>query len=151
MTLRGRITSLADLADEIKTELQNARESARTMMEHVCKLGELLDTAKHAVEHGNWESWLRDNFAITRQTAAGYMRLAKHRDQIKPDVPIREALRMIAKPRPGKRVLHSPAEPSPSQIARDLIKRYGSEKAITIANAILQPRPRRRLKQTNGS
>ena len=94
-----RANTLARLADQIGAELKAAREAAMTSLQHAIKAGELLIQAKAAIGHGNYEHWLRTNLGISKQTAAGYVRLFKNRDQIEDGMPLRDALKAIAEPR----------------------------------------------------
>ena len=103
-----RATTLTRLAGEIGAELAAAREHAMTAIQHAMNAGKLLIEAKAAIGHGNYEHWLRTNLGISKQTAAGYVRLFKNRDQIEEGMPLREALKAIAEPRPVIRLTSIP-------------------------------------------
>src|SRR5205814_544228 len=44
--------------------------------------GDGLLEAKQALDHGQWDDWLSDNFALSDRTARLYMQLAGHRARI---------------------------------------------------------------------
>lgn len=92
---------LSSLAGEIRTEVDAAERDLKSGLAHAIRAGELLTEAKDTCKHGEWLPWLADNFAFTRQTASGYMRLARHRDQMEgtPSIPIDAALKQLAAPR----------------------------------------------------
>lgn len=49
----------------------------KTMLESCIKQGKLLNEAKQIVMHGDWQSWLKENFYHSERTAEIYMRLAR--------------------------------------------------------------------------
>ena len=74
--------------------------------EHFLRVGELLLRAKDVAGHGKWTDWLLSNTAISETAARGYMRMAEEypnldaeKRQRVADLPWREALKAIAKPR----------------------------------------------------
>lgn len=86
-------------------------DSERSALKHAIIAGELLPSAKAAVGHGNWESWLAANCPnISPRTARLYMDLAEHDEEIEKaaeengntvaDLSIRGARKLITKKRP---------------------------------------------------
>jgi hypothetical protein len=45
-------------------------------------VGDRLLEAKKALDHGQWDDWLSDNFALSDRTARQYMQLAGHRKRV---------------------------------------------------------------------
>jgi hypothetical protein len=87
-TLRRR--SLDELVKVIKTEVNAIIDAERSIIEtqkkigvHYMRVGEALNEAKSVVKHGEWASWLKDNFAtISERSAQRYMELATGRPTI---------------------------------------------------------------------
>jgi hypothetical protein len=61
-----------------KSELQMGNAAGR---EHYIEAGRMLNESKGKVPYGGWVRWLHKNFALARQTAAEYMRLARMADE----------------------------------------------------------------------
>jgi hypothetical protein len=75
--------SLPWLATQINLENQ-AAGSALAGLDHALKCGELLNTAKRKVRHGEWGDWLAENCPdVSERSAQVYRRLADHIDLIK--------------------------------------------------------------------
>jgi len=70
--------------------------------------GALLADAKIRIGRGNWKTWLTNHFEATDRIAQMYMRLWKHRAEIREvqkrnavsGLSIREALKLVAEPKP---------------------------------------------------
>ena len=62
--------SLTELKVEIKFHLEQ-------MAGHAVEIGKLLIQAKEQVAHGDWQSWLTDNFNLKRQSAQNFMKIAE--------------------------------------------------------------------------
>jgi hypothetical protein len=58
----------------IKQELQAGNDAG---LEHYRRAGEMLIEAKEQIGHGGWAGWLRNNFHLSQQTAASYMKLVE--------------------------------------------------------------------------
>src|SRR5688572_32359582 len=72
-----------NLAAEINAAHARAFGKAREALEHARRAGELLLQAKAAVGHGQWLPWLKTHCSsFSERTSQGYMRLAKHWDEI---------------------------------------------------------------------
>lgn len=68
-------------ANEIATEINLIKRETWETCREICarsaiKIGGLLNEAKAAVGHGNWENWLRDNVDYSISTAQRLMKLA---------------------------------------------------------------------------
>jgi hypothetical protein len=75
----------------------------RQAVEHAIAAGELLIEAKKQVKHGEWQTWLMANCDISERTVQAYMKLARaplEKRNAVADLPLREALASIAKPKP---------------------------------------------------
>ena len=95
----------ADVIAKINEAIAAAERNARTAMDHAIFAGNLLNTAKSMVEHGEWHAWLEDHVAVAPRTAQAYMRLARKLQELPAeeaqrvaDLPLREAVKAIATP-----------------------------------------------------
>jgi 16S rRNA G966 N2-methylase RsmD len=81
----GLAKSLEVLAAEIRAEHQAFLRSARTTLEHGIRCGELLTQAKRQLRHGGWLPWLEREFgdSLSVRTAQEYMRVFRHRDELR--------------------------------------------------------------------
>ena len=68
---------LAALADEINSAHRACDDALRAGLNHAVRAGELLVEAKSRVKHGEWGSWLGDNFEGSARTAQAYMKVAR--------------------------------------------------------------------------
>lgn len=68
---------LTALADEINEEHRACDEALRAGLNHAVRAGELLAEAKGRVKHGEWGSWLEENFEGSARTAQAYMKVAR--------------------------------------------------------------------------
>jgi len=77
--------SLDTLAREITEEHRAFLGSVRTTLEHGIRCGELLTEAKRQCKHGTSLPWLDRKFAgsLSVRAAQDYMRLYKHRDELR--------------------------------------------------------------------
>jgi hypothetical protein len=95
---------LLDLRTGINDAHAEAERAFLAGMQHVFRAGELLLAAKVKIPHGEWEAWLAANIHASARTCRGYMQLAalgaEERRRVA-DLPLREALRTIAKERRG--------------------------------------------------
>lgn len=98
-------TPLLALAADINSVVAAANLHAQSALQAALKAGHLLTQAKEQVEHGNWETWLTSNCAVSPRTARAYMRLAKQwtdlhveERQRVAELPLREAIRAISTP-----------------------------------------------------
>lgn len=62
--------TLSELKVEIKFHLGQ-------MAGHAIEIGRLLIQAKEQVNHGEWQSWLEDNFNLTSRSARNFMKVAE--------------------------------------------------------------------------
>jgi hypothetical protein len=99
--------SLPDLARAIQREHDAVRTCVAEGLEHARRAGELLRQAKAALPHGDWLPWLEKHCDVSARTAQAYMRIADRwqtleaaKAQRVADLPLREALALLAEPRP---------------------------------------------------
>jgi hypothetical protein len=73
---------LAALAKQINKSHAAVERHASDCLERARQTGALLLQAKGACGHGGWVNWLKANVKFSQQSAATYMRLARHWEQI---------------------------------------------------------------------
>lgn len=116
-----KIEELAQLANELHSEVES---HLRTGLLKAKRCGEVLIEAKSKVKHGEWMTWITNNFHASHQTACAYIRIAKHWQRLeplieKPDVfgaieTIDHALKLISKYKPS--TMTSQAEPVHTEV-----------------------------------
>lgn len=74
--VRVDAAGLENLAAEINEEHRLCEAALRNGLAHALKAGEMLVEAKSHTRHGEWGSWLADNFDGSERTAQAYLRLA---------------------------------------------------------------------------
>lgn len=90
------------LAAEINRAHDLACRAAQTTLDHAIAVGERLNEAKAILGHGKWLPWLAENCDFSERMARNYMRLAKHKDEVKSksatvaDLTVRAALDSLA-------------------------------------------------------
>lgn len=115
---------LAQLADEIRTEMELAERLFATSLDHAMNAGDCLLEAQTLVQRGMWSFWLKDNFNLTSQTARTYMRVAANRERVEGLPTIRAAMRQIDEgmltddPRP-EGVRRLPSETAAPRLSRE--------------------------------
>lgn len=96
-----RVLSLSKLADEANKEHAEVVKSGLSMLQHARACGNYLLQAKHAIGHGGWLSWVRDNFRATPRTAQRYMRIAERWEDLRlnatrvSDLSVRGAVKLL--------------------------------------------------------
>jgi hypothetical protein len=93
---------LAPLPAQIDAAIDDVKTNAAGMVRAAVRAGQLLQRAKVAVPHGEWDAWLRTNCTVAPRTAQAYMRLctklgelpAEMRNAVA-DLPLREAMKAI--------------------------------------------------------
>jgi hypothetical protein len=76
------LARLTVLATEIKAKLTLARRHGQATLSALMDVGDRLMEAKKALDHGQWDDWLSDNFELSDRTARLYMQLAGHRARV---------------------------------------------------------------------
>lgn len=76
--------TLRELADEANREHEATESSMLDVLSHAIAAGKALLEAKNRTLHGEWQAWLEQNFAGSRETASRYMRLAYYEDVVLP-------------------------------------------------------------------
>jgi hypothetical protein len=143
VTTTSAIT-LDTLAAGIRQEVEAAEADFQSAVAHAVRAGELLIEAKATVGHGGWIPWLERNFAFTRQTASGYMRLAKHPDHMEGAPSISVALKQIAPPK-AEPTSAPVTEPSGSRAKTTMCRRC--ERRVRIDRPHKCPETRRQLEE----
>src|SRR5262245_56131376 len=101
--------SSVDPASEINREHQLARAAFQRGLEHARRCGELLIREKDRLDHGQFLPWLREHCEFSERMASGYMRIARKWPTLEArledrqrvaDLPVREALALLADPKP---------------------------------------------------
>jgi hypothetical protein len=73
---------LTDLVAELNAEFRATYYHAQSAVIHSLRMGELLVEAKKRIPHGEWYSWLAENFEGTPRHAQNFMRLYRERDKL---------------------------------------------------------------------
>src|SRR5262249_29468891 len=71
-----------ELVKGVKEALSFMVTSFQNSVKHAIRAGELLTEAKSRLQHGEFGSWLEENFNLSRATATRYMKLAEKRKEI---------------------------------------------------------------------
>ncbi|MDP9437836.1 MAG: DUF3102 domain-containing protein [Actinomycetota bacterium] len=105
MSIEKRTADLTTLADRVNAEHRACDEAVGAALGHAINAGELLLEAKGRIKHGEWGSWVRDNFEGSARTAQAYMKVARElpglegtKAQRVADLSFREALRELSSP-----------------------------------------------------
>jgi hypothetical protein len=95
--------SISELTGRIQDEYEASRQSAHDAVQHAINVGLLLNQSRGVIKHGQWESWVDDNFEFTTRTAQNYMRLAGNAGLIEEAkakrvslLTVRDALQVVA-------------------------------------------------------
>ena len=91
-----RERTLAQLAKDIRRNVEAADAHWASAVEAAIAAGQDLTEVKARLEHGKWLPWLEANFPKDATTARDYMRLAAHADEIEGAPSLRRALRELA-------------------------------------------------------
>jgi hypothetical protein len=98
------VSTLTTLAQEINEEHRRATSAVSEALAHARRAGQLLAEAKAQLPHGDWLPWLEANCEVSERSAQAYMRIANNWPELEKsaavaDLPMRDALRMLAAPR----------------------------------------------------
>lgn len=114
------LVRLLDLATQINAEHDAAGAAMSSALSHAVNAGRLLIEAKGTVDHGEWADWLSDNVTFTDRTARRYVQLATQLPELEAisghavsDLPVREALKLLAKPKATAKTPRAPKETPP--------------------------------------
>ena len=116
--------------DELAVRINREHEAAVKLLtdglERANTCGDLLIQAKRFFAHGHWLPWLREHCEVSERTAHLYMRLSRHADEIRNrcgfDVSVREAVALIAKPRPAETADPEIADPAEMPDPRETLQ-----------------------------
>jgi len=70
------------LAEQANRHHADAQAKAQEAVQHAIEAGRLLTEAKAQVAHGQWSTWLADNFIGSARTAREYMKLSTRLDAL---------------------------------------------------------------------
>ncbi len=114
--------NLETLAERINAEHRACDDALRSGLRHAVNAGGLLTEAKERVDHGEWGSWLADNFEGSTRTAQAYMKVSREvpnldaaKAQRVADLSFRGALAELSAPLEEK---PEPASPEPVDLPR---------------------------------
>lgn len=117
--MNQQLISLDVLALRINEQQDKIELAWGITLERAKEAGELLIEAKRLVGHGKWLPWLETNCRVCASMAEKYVKIAKGWDVLAggdtehvPNLSIRDAVKLLAKPRPAK-------EPEPTTIDAD--------------------------------
>lgn len=94
---------------KLRFHTEQMRACENSYVEHAYEVGCILIDQKANLNHGDWLEWLKDNWTLTRRSAADYISLAKlERSKVIECESIREAKKLIPKKAKsnGKRASH---------------------------------------------
>lgn len=122
------------LAEDINEQHRLCEAAVGTALSHAMEAGSLLQEAKAGVKHGEWGTWLAENFEGSDRTARAYMRVHANRDEIEEKrqsstvLSLDGALDSIAAPKADERVTPDTKD-TDSDLIRELAERYMHIKA----------------------
>ena len=112
------LQKLDQLATEINSEHERCATSFQEGVLHAVKAGALLVEAKGHVARGDWGDWVYRHCSFSARTAQGYMRVARHHNQLEGEnaqrvahLSLRETLKLLRAPKPS-----SPENPQDATI-----------------------------------
>jgi hypothetical protein len=115
---------LPALAAEIENCHQAAYRAAEDALNLALRCGDLLIEAKAKIKHGEWLFWPETNTTVGNRQAQNYIRLAKNRPEIEAantqrdsHLPVREAIALLAEPKPKAPVLGHILEDDPEGLS----------------------------------
>lgn len=71
-----------DRTQEIKKELSELNDCLKMSVSKAVRIGELLTEQKEFIGHGNFLSWLENNFDMSDKNAERYMKLWQYKNKI---------------------------------------------------------------------
>lgn len=103
------LISLEALAHRINEQQDRIEQAWGITLERAKQAGEMLMEAKRLAGHGNWLPWLETHCRVSASMAEKYVKIAKGWDMLVgenpehvPNLSIRDAVKLLAKPRPPK-------------------------------------------------
>ena len=107
--------ALRDLADKINDAHSCCESAARSALGCAMEAGRLLCEAKAIVPHGQWATWLASHCKVSDRTARMYMQLYRRRAELKrqraADLPVRQAAKLLTRPKDAGDSEPAPARP----------------------------------------
>ena len=100
------ITTADTRAEQINQEHMEARKCLGDAVIHAIEAGRLLEEVKSGLAHGEWLPWLAANVDFSARTAQVYLRMHDRREEL-PNaqrvalLPMRQAVRLLAEPKPA--------------------------------------------------
>lgn len=119
------------LTAAIRHEHEAASAAAGAALGHALEAGRLLAEARPTIPHGAWESYVRESCGIAPRTASLYLRLHRHRDRLPnrqhvADLSVRQAARLLERPRVKAEPVAAAAEPVAAELRRQVPEWYQS-------------------------
>jgi DUF3102 family protein len=163
-TTEQAVTTAAveDKLEQLKTTANRqhllVKKSGAVMLDHAVRAGEALVAIKAEVGHGEWGTWLEENFVGSERTAQVYMQLAENpqRSADLPEPSIQAALRAISRkpperePSPGGRVSSETAEVEPVPLRERVLElREKGDAPATIARKLIKDAPGLRVETSD--
>ena len=74
----NEVSNLDNLAKQIDAAHAAAQAALLTGVQKAIEAGQLLIQAKEEVPFGQWETWVKENTAVSPRTASAYLRIARH-------------------------------------------------------------------------
>jgi hypothetical protein len=125
---------LNEIARRVRDAIAAAKAAHVTALHSALDAGNALIEAQAQVPRGQWRRWLKDNCLLSERTALLYVQLAHHRQDIEteisrvPELSLRAARRLIAKPKPKSPKSSKASKPTaaapPPALARKLTKAF---------------------------
>lgn len=119
---------LVTLADDANREHEAVAAHVHAALAHAIAAGEFLLQARELVPRGQWEAWVYKNFRAPRMSRP-YMRLAKYKHLLPPDVEFTLASEPVQPPVTGSLGDAQQQLLRTSEMLRDLVRREGHPEA----------------------
>lgn len=124
--MNQQLVSLETLAVRINEQQGLIEQALGVTLERAKEAGEMLIEAKRLVGHGNWLPWLETNCRVSASMAEKYMKIAKGWNVLAqgnpehvPNLSIRDAVKLLAKPRPAKDKLPPTIDAEYTEVTED--------------------------------
>jgi hypothetical protein len=106
---------LATKAKAINRELAAAEADFQSALQHALNAGQMLSEVKAQLPHGQFGPWVRAHIDVGEREARNYMRLAANRQRVADLPSIRQAVALLAEPKPEVEVIDADENPEPKE------------------------------------
>lgn len=115
------VQAASNPAAELRAAFATFQEFGQKRLEQAFVIGRILSEQKKACGHGNWLSWLADNFPYGRQRAADFIRVHLERGKCSRATTFEEALTLLSPPDPEPEPVAGfvAVEPEPAEGSED--------------------------------